>query len=251
MECVPNAGNNFSNDSYFGEDAICKCGYISNTTQKKAEMRQQSKLIKIFIGTTIGLSIVLGQMMVWGPYLFTAPVLKLGETLGVLSSGGYEDLISICSERNRWTCAESAYQKICIEMAVGTRKLWRAGRISKCKLKSLSKPRKSTKPIIAMVATMLKFLMLTDKCFEELEVPQAQQYYQRSIEQNPGKLSVGATSGLVRILMKNGNYEQAREVLEQFFASAENAKGYMNMEWAQLEKILGPEKPKSKHVARR
>jgi hypothetical protein len=68
---------------------------------------------------------------------------------------------------------------------------------------------------------------------------EAQRVYEKSIAANPAVLPVQATTGIVRLLIKHGQYAGAYDRILSFHESAENANGYLNTEMSQLQKQLG------------
>ncbi len=51
-------------------------------------------------------------------------------------------------------------------------------------------------------------------------------------------LPIAATGAIVRILMKQGQYTEARTRITEFHKSADNAKGYLNTELTQIEQAI-------------
>ena len=188
---------------------------------------------KSTIGTmiAIGLVMVLAffHMMSWGKYAGSIIPLKIKTATGLASAADYRKLAEACSTTGRFDCAEQAYL---YEFQI-SRDSEVVGELASFQMK--------TENFKGAAETFVKYYQLEGKnpayaffygqTLEKLgEKDRAVRAYQLSIEQNPEMLSLNATSALVRLLMADGKFKEAHQVVSQFHSSADNAKGYLNEE---------------------
>jgi tetratricopeptide (TPR) repeat protein len=203
------------------------------------ELEQQKKTIGIFIAIAVVITLTYGHILSWGPHAGSALVLQAGNTFGMLGADGYKELAKACVDNNKWDCAQKAY----VNLFQKTQDVEVVSELAKLQTKLELFPQAA--------ATFETYFKLGGKNADAayfygqvLETvnqdARAVEMYQTSIELNPQGLSINATSALVRLLMKQGRNSEARAIVKAFHEGAENAKGYLNAEAAELEKILGP-----------
>ncbi len=207
---------------------------------------------KSTIGMMIAISlvIILGffHMMSWGKYSGSIIPLKVKSAIGFASADDYRSLAEACASTGRFDCAEQAYL---YEFQL-SRNTEVVGELASFQLK--------TENYKAAAETFVKYYQLEGKnsayaffygqTLEKLgEKDRAIRAYQLSIQQNPEMLSLNATSALVRLLMSEGKFKEAHEVVSQFHASADNAKGYLNEEAKILNGKFGEHRLVSRSVA--
>ena len=73
--------------------------------------------------------------------------------------------------------------------------------------------------------------LLEDKGQNEL----ALQYFEKSIDINGKTLPIHATAGIIRILMKQGLFDEAFQRIVEFHELADNAKGFFTNEYEELK----------------
>jgi hypothetical protein len=158
-----------------------------------------------------------------------------------MNKQGYTELAEACIQLNKWDCAREAY--------IGMQQITKDGEglllLARLQVR-LSEPQ-------AAATTLATYFRLGgrdgDAALQYAALLEAQgddasamKYYEASIELRPKILPVQATTAIVRLLMKQGKYDQAQERILAFHESAENAKGYLNTELAQAESAMGQTK---------
>lgn len=204
-----------------------------------ADKVNEKHTIGIFIAIAVVVTLAYGHILSWGPHAGSALVLQAGNTFGMLSADGYRELTEACVDTNRWDCAQSAYVKLFQK----TNDPEVVGELAKLqtKLQLLPQAANTYETYYKVGGKNPDIAYFYGQVLEQTnQVDHAVEMYKNSIEQNPEKLSINATSALVRLLMKQGKNSEAREIVKAFHESAENAKGYLNAEAAELAKTLGP-----------
>lgn len=203
------------------------------------DSEQQKKTIGIFCAIALVITLAYGHIISWGPHAGNALLLQVGKTIGVLSAQGYQELVQACIDNNKWDCAETAYAKLFEK----TGDVEVVGKLAKMQMQIQRLPQaaQTFETYYKLGGKNPDTAYFFGQTLEQLgQIDRAVDMYQTSIEQNPEKLSINATSSLVRLLMKQGKNAEARAVVKAFHEGAENAKGYLNTEAAELEKTLGP-----------
>lgn len=201
--------------------------------------KHEKQTIGIFIAIAVAVTLAYGHIISWGPHAGSALVLQAGNTFGLLGAKGYKELAQACVDNNKWDCAEKAY----VSLFQKTNDAEVVGELAELQTKLERFPQAA-----ATYGTYFKLggkdpdkAYFYGQVLEQIgQDEQAVEMYQTSIEQNPENLSINATSALVRLLMKQGKNSEARAIVKAFHEGAENAKGYLNAEAAELEKTLGP-----------
>jgi len=245
----PICGVEIKSDRVIGDSVVCSCGWCETIHAEKADQKQQKRTIMTFAALAMVATMAYGHIVSWGTYSAEAPFLKVGSMLGTLSPDGYEELIKAAIATNKWGTAEQAH----IDLYRKTANPEVIARLGKLQM-LLKKPQQA----VASYELYYKIggknpdvAFFYGEVLEQAGQPdKALDAYHLSITQNPEKLNVNATSNLVHILMKEQKYAEARESLEAFYGSAENAKGYLNFEMSELEKFLGTSKTKAKVAGR-
>ena len=184
--------------------------------------------------------LVTGFMYVssWGSYSMSLPLIKLQQITGTLSPQGYEELAQACMSLGKYDCVREAYMG-------GFKKS--ADPIFFAKLGRFEARLGSLQPSINAYGSYFK-LGGTDadatiqyaKLLEEANLlDEALKFYEAAIPARPEALPIQATAGIVRVMVKQGKYKEARERIMEFHRSAGNAKGYLNTELAQLNAHFG------------
>lgn len=249
----PRCGAEFTAEHHSAGSLICACGWADTTTEVKAEASHQKRSIQIMTGFAFLFVAGLVHVGSWGNHAFSIPFTKAAELTGLLSTDGYRELAKTCVELNKWSCAEDAYLGAATAGFVeGYAQL---GSLDA----RLNQPAKALQAYAAYEKSggreqlpLIAFAKLLEGANQDAE---ATRVYEKSIQVKPEVLAVQATSGLVRIMIKQGHYTEAYERILAFHGSAENAGGYLNTEAAQLQKQLGEtaskaiEKKAQKHVA--
>lgn len=218
--------------------AICGCGWFDSAPFEAETKKTEKKSIIAMTIFAVLATIGYGHAQSWAQYATSIPFTKLQQMTTGLTNQGYRDLAKACIELNKWSCAEEAY----MELATEARDI-----NGYAELGSLRNRLKQPDGALQAYEYYEKqggkdayFLVQLGKLQEGANRDQdAMATFEKSIANSGEALPVQATSGIVRILMKQGHYEEAYERIITFRESAQNAAGYMNTELAQLEQKLG------------
>jgi tetratricopeptide (TPR) repeat protein len=237
----PRCGTDVPKDRFATGYAICQCGWTDSAPSEQTEKRSQKIVVAIMSFTSVCILVAFAQLMNWGNYAFTIPVVKLQQMTGTLSNDGYMELATVCTNLGKYTCAQNAYAGL-FNQSQNPEAL--------NKLAHLQKLIGNTAQAMATYDGYVKAggkdseayveygLLLDDANRSE----EALKMYETSITLRPDILPIRATSAIVRQLMKQGKYVEAYARINDFYKSAGNAKGYLNTEFAQLESYLGTSK---------
>ncbi len=226
-----------SSQMAFGQ--VCVCGYGAKDSLVLALKKRDRSVFAAYILFSIILALAYVHLQSWGPYALQVPLLKAEHMFGILDAKGYMKLAEACIARGKEKCAKQAY----IDMYLRTRDIEAIALLAQLEVKTHEADvaletfdayyKKGGKdPKVA-----LQYALALES---EHNYNASIRYLKLSIQQNPDKLAVSATGELLRILLAQQKYSQARNILDNFWASAENAKGYFNNEDAQIQKVLGP-----------
>jgi tetratricopeptide (TPR) repeat protein len=218
-------------------DAYCTCGWINPKSSIRATNKAQTKTIKIMVTAAILVSLSFAHLAYWGAHSVSGPVLTVEAAMGSTASETYRELAKICIERNRWSCAREAYLNLQRLTKDGTG------------LIMLARLHVKLGEIQAALTTLgyyfrtggqdgeaaLQYAKLLESSGD---LDSAIKYYDASVAMRPNVLPIQATTGSVRILIQQAKYEDAHNRIVEFQAGAENAKGYLNTELAQVEQAL-------------
>jgi tetratricopeptide (TPR) repeat protein len=165
----------------------------------------------------------------WGNYASEVPVLKFEEVTGLLSSEGYERLGFICSDLGKLQCAIDAYKGM--HRAAGDIQ----GFVDLGRLQlHIGKWKSAAASFAAYFKAGGYSYEAALGYAESLELGahlrKARLYYQIAIDRSGETLPVRATSALVHILMREGKDTEALKRIDAFYASGNEARGYLNTE---------------------
>ncbi len=234
----PRCGTEFAESNFASGAVICSCGWFDDSVETRASHQIENKTIKAM--AVFGVLFVAGFLHIgsWGNYALSIPFTKAAQMTGMLSAEGYRDLAKTCITLNKWDCAETALVELATERG-DVEGYAQAGSL-------YSKLNNQQKAIAFYAAyekaggknamSLLNYAKTLEAASQDNE---ATRVYEKSIAANPQALPVQATSGIVHILIKHGQYQEAYERILTFRASAENANGYLNVESGQLQKQLG------------
>ena len=230
--------------------AVCECGWCDTTAKTQRENDVEKKTIIGLICAALSIMAFYAHAANWGSYALSIPFVKIAQVTGTLSTQGYKDLADQCITLNKWSCARDAY----LGIFTSNRDVQGLSALGHFEVRMGNQPG-------AIGAYMAYFknggkdgeaaLDFAKVLESSNQYDQAIQYYEASILARPLVLPIQATAGIVRLQMKQGKYEEAYQRILAFHESAENAKGFLNTELAQLESTLhktaGGKTPK-KHV---
>jgi hypothetical protein len=234
----PRCGRDIPQDGYSTGFAICTCGWCDPTPETRASKTSEKKTIRAMIIGSLALVVVYGHLVSWGSYSLEIPIVKLQKLTGTLSTAGYVELAETCISLAKFSCAKDTYlglyeDKGDLNGLAGLAKLQvRLGETND----ALATSARYFKAGGTNSETALNYGRLLESSgqFEP-----ALQYYGLAISASGNVLPVQATTAKVLLLIKIGRYENAYADIESFYASAGNAKGYLNVEHEQLVQYLG------------
>lgn len=224
-----------SSDRRLFGTTVCECGWFDQSVLRLANLDREKKTIISMVTGTIISVFIFGFFSCWGGYGFKLPFVKTLQFVGMLSTPSYLELAKVCTEIGRFDCAKNAYTEVSTRngdksgFALRAKLEERLGEKSGA-LQSYAKFFKSGGKDAAASAAYGSLLEGANRSAEAMKA------YELAIENSGDRLPILATVGLVRLLMKQGKYEDALETIEDFHKSAGNAVGYLNTELAQLKK---------------
>jgi tetratricopeptide (TPR) repeat protein len=233
----PRCGTNIPQERYVSGMAVCECGWSDNTSARRYDLDVERKTIYGLIAGCLAIVAFYAHTVNWGSYALAIPFVKAQQITGTLSTPGYKELADVCITLNKWSCARNAYLDIYRKNGnvEGLADLGhfevRMGEVAGATNAYAGYFKYGGKDGVAA----LEYAKVLE---QSNDVDHAIEFYELSIAQRPTKLPIQATAGVVRLMMKKGQYEQAYLRIVEFHKSSENAKGFMNTELAQLEKQL-------------
>ena len=227
---------------------ICACGFGEQDKRQLLLVKRDRLLYMVYSMLSILLLLAVFQSYQWGPYAQEIPILKIKQAFGLLDQAGYLRIVDICTKREKVNCVEDAYRDLYL---------------NKNNIEAVAELAQFEFKIHETDSAIRKFKTYYEKGGKNPKVPLqfalaleqksefelALKYLNLSIEQNPERLSAMATQEILKILMQQQKYAQAQRLILNFWASAENAKGYFNKEADQLQKILGHQARGARKVA--
>lgn len=229
--------------------AVCShCGWYESKAQAHATIKIENQTILAMAITSVSILLLTAHMLSWGAHAFSVPFLKVGNWTGMLGTSGYNELAQMCLDLGKIPCAKNAY----IENFRQNRELESLAKLARLQVRNQETQNALTTFAAYINAggkngeAALLYGQLLEQAGQDAE---ALRMMELSIASRPDSLPIAATGAIVRILMKQGRYEDARDRLLRFHDSAGNAKGYLNTELSQIEqaiKLYRPTKPNSK-----
>ena len=226
----------------FGQ--LCICGYGAKDSLQVVLEKRDRTVIGAYIVTSLIIMLAYMHILNWGPFAFQAPLLKTEHFIGILNGKGYVKLAAACSARAKEQCAKQAY----VDMYNHTKDIEAISMLAQLEVR-LHETEVAVKTFEAYYKkggknpnVALQYAMALEQVHS---YDASVRYLLLSIKQNPDKLSVVATGELLRILIAQQKYAKAQNIIENFWASAENAKGYFNTEAAQIKKFDAQTKAES------
>jgi len=221
---------------------LCKsCGWYESRQEMKVEEAQEKKTIWTMSAVAAALVIVSAHMISWGGGALEILPLKLQQWTGTLSSTGYYRIADLCLANGRAECARKAY----LDSYLSAKDLEGLP-----KLATLQLAMKETQSAMTTLNTYFarggkspEAALSQGQLLEQSgRLDEALQMFELAIksmaEQMPDRLPIAMTGAMVRVLMKQGKFEEAYKVVREFHGSAGNAQGYLNTELAQIEQVL-------------
>ncbi|CAN5628514.1 hypothetical protein BH10BDE1_BH10BDE1_10010 [soil metagenome] len=243
--------NVMSGNIHAGGLAVCtKCGWFESHAQSQARVKAENQTITLMITFSLSLLLVAAHLVSWGGHAFTIPGLKVAQWTGMLSARGYDELAQDCIDLGKYACARTAF----IENFQVNRTPEPLAKLARLQVRM-----QETQPAMATFGSYFKnggkdgeAALLYGQLLEQAgQDADAEKMLELSIAARSTMLPIAATGAIVRIMMKQGRYDEARTRIETFQGSAGNAKGYLNTELAQIEQAIKMYRPSAKTQARR
>lgn len=235
--CCPQCGKDIPQSRYVTGFAICECGWHDTRSARLANRNTEMQTIRAMIIGSIVMAAVYAHLVSWGTYAVEIPFVKVAQMTGLLSVSGHQDLANTCIAFNKWSCAKNAYRSLYLKtrdvgaIAQLANLEDRLGEAEAARATYESYFAAGGKDATAAVAfaRLLESAGKTDK---------AMKFFELGVANSGALLPVNATGGIVRLMIKQGKYEDAVARIEDFHASAGNAVGYLNIELEQLHERL-------------
>lgn len=238
LGCCPQCNQEIPADRYVSGAAVCKCGWFDPSPVIKRNAHTDKTVLKGMIGASIFLVVAYAHLMSWGSYAVAIPFVKLQQVTGTLSKAGYLELAQVCIDLNKFESAKNAY----LDLYRSKRDIDGLAGLAKLQVR-LGETKQSMTAFHAYfngggtdMDVALKYARVLES---ENQLGEAVKMYQLAADSSGDLLPVQATTGLVRLLIKQGQYQEAHDRIVEFHTTAENAKGYLNTELSQLESYLG------------
>ncbi len=217
--------------------AVCRCGWTSGDTVDLHRKQEEKKAITAMSSVAVLILLLFVHVMNWGSYSSTVPFLQIGQMVGMLSDQGYKDYITISLKLGKFEKAES----LAISRVKSTRNIEALADLGRLQT-ALGKQDVAMSSYSQYFSSggksgdaAVQYGQLLEAAGQDGE---ALKMYDISVLSRPEVLPIQATAGIVRILYKQGRYEEAYGRVVDFHNSAGNAKGFLNTELALVEKAL-------------
>jgi tetratricopeptide (TPR) repeat protein len=220
---------------------ICPCGWYDRAPELRADLDREKKTIFGMTAAALLMVATFAHLVSWGSYSMQIPVIKVKQITGIMSKEDYGNLAQACIALNKFSCAEQAF----VDLYRNKGDLSGLSMLANLNLRLGDEPKAMAAykdyfkaggndgAAALEYAKLLEANKLHDEAFT---------YFEASIASRPDLLPIQATSAIVRLLIKQGRYEEAYQRILAFHQSAENANGYLNTELTQLEDYLGKKK---------
>ncbi len=242
----PVCGQEIGSDRRLGETVVCSCGYTDERARARAERACENRSIIGFMVVCASLVVLFAHAVNWGGHMWSIPVLKVQQMTGTISAQGLERVIQACFDQGKWDCVQethAALYKKTSNPAVLSRLAdfrLRLNRADDALLTYDWYVRAGGRDSEALY----RYADLLEKSGEKA---QALEFYAKSVAGSGERLPVRAMSGLLRLFMQEGRYQEAADHLKAFHESAGNAKDYFASEAEAIQENL----KRGKRVANR
>lgn len=218
--------------------SVCKsCGWFESRNQLTSQVQNENRTMVALAVAAVTTLLVIAHSINWGQYSLEIPFLKTGQVFGILSQKSYDRLASICVDLGKYSCARTAY----IDSFQNNHTPEPLAKLARLQVSM----QETQVAMVTMAAYFRNGGKDADAAFlygqlleQSGNETEALKMYQASIQARPETLPIAATGAIIRILMKQGQYEDAHQRILEFQASAGNAKGYLNTELNQVEQAL-------------
>lgn len=216
---------------------ICSCGWCGSEVHKRESRKVELKIIMTMVAITIFLCTSVHHVGTWGKNSASVVFYKL-KTIVAPAPQDYRSFASICFTAHRWNCVEDAHAE---EYRLSKNPEVIAMQASlKLRLQDRAAATRLYARYFEVGGHDVDAKIAYAKILEMNENPEvALKFYSEAASETPADLlPLEATSGLVRVLIGLGRYQQAKIEILKFHDSASNAKGYLNQELNQVDRVL-------------
>jgi tetratricopeptide (TPR) repeat protein len=221
----------------------CRCGWADPAKERAAKKTLEKRISVYLMASMAVLMMAFSHVVSWGEYSLSAPVLRIGKVAGLLSVNGYNQLAEACLATGRFACAEGAYARSFEEFKLPSEILklaklqMRLGENSQSRDSYLLYFKSGGKDQRAMVK-LGNLLEAEKNDAKALKVYQQAYLHAMKNSKLQGDLPIEAMSGIVRVLMRQGRHREVYARIIKFHHSSETAKGYLNVELAQVRETI-------------
>lgn len=209
QEC-PRCKMSIANERKSDSVVICNsCGYVVSTNQFQAEKNVERHNLKLIVGISVAVLVVMSQLGSWGNYALEIRWLQFRDMTGTASVATYDRMAAICQDLKKLSCVEYALSRESKIEPKSSLKLAEF-QLSRNKFKEAAKSLKSyvsTKQDAAAYLTYARALSASG------QVDEATRYYEMLINSRAKKVPTEVTENYVRHLAKARRFEQAENVI--------------------------------------
>jgi tetratricopeptide (TPR) repeat protein len=237
----PRCGNQLAGTGLAMGPTICPCGWYDKTPELRADLDREKKTIFGMAAASLLMVAIFAHLVSWGSHSMSIPLIKVKQITGSMSKQDYTELAEACIGLNKFSCAQEAFNDLYRKKGdpAGLAMLAHLN----LRLGDEPKAMAAYKSYFAAGGKDGAAALEYAKILEANKLhAEAFTFFEASITSRPDLLPVQATTAIVRLLIKQGRYEEAYQRILAFHQSAENANGYLNTELAQLEEHLGKKK---------
>lgn len=219
---------------------ICECGWTDTSHLRKHEIVQQKRTIWFIIGFSIVFLIGAKHVFNWGGDAVSIVFLKMGKSVGLISASGLEDVIEICERRGKFECANDAHLTLLRRQPNNAQALQRFAHFN-YQLKQYPLASLGYETYIKVGGrdydSLIEYAQISAL---QGQKDKAKDSYRMAMQSAGAKiLPVKATTGLVRLLIDESQFEEAKRILQEFYEGDEHGSQYLTKEFQILQEKLG------------
>ncbi len=219
--------------------AICVCGWMDTSHSEKEESLRLKHLIIGGVAFAVVFVIGVSHLFTWGGDAFSIMRLKTQKAIGLIGSSGLESIVEICTRRGKFECASNAYIDLIRREPKNLDRLQQFAHFN-FRLKHYSTASQSYEAYIQSGGREYEALNEYALALAlQGQKEKAVQLYREALNVADSTiLPVKAITGLVRLLIDETKYEEAKQVLNSFYKNASNAPSYLGEEFSLLQKLM-------------
>lgn len=217
----------------------CSCGWFDKKSETDARKKMERKAAGFFVVATVLISFAFTHSVTWGSHSLKIPFTTLLKITGLLNEKGYGELAVMCTSAGKYDCTEKSYEKM-FEIGKKPKPL--------LDLAYFQLRQKKDKEAVASFERYFKArgkdgeaMLVYAKLLENTgRTREALRFFDASIKARPEVLPVQATSGIVRIYLKQKKLREAYNRIAYFQASSPIARDYLNAELQTVKRLMRP-----------